>query len=228
MRKRRVSRQRRAAAAQHASPARGDQGKLKIPNPYYDGALQPLFNTGGWYTPYDVIPSPFNAANGYEVPDVASLILNYRHNRFAITPSLHYANGSNYGSPLVWPGYVPQSCAKQPAKTPLTPGVSCPGGSIGAIFLPDPYSGQFDNLGAFMQPARALAQSADELRPDAPRMTLTFQAVNLYNHCFQRGYRLGQLRDVRLLEPAVEHSGARGKLREESAGAAALSVRNVL
>ena len=51
-----------------------DQGKLKIPNPYYRQALQPLFDTGGWYTPYDVIPSPFNAANGYEVPDVASLI----------------------------------------------------------------------------------------------------------------------------------------------------------
>ena len=40
------------------------------------------------------------------------------------------------------------------AKTPLTPGVSCPGGAIGAIFLPDPYSGRFDNLGAFMQPAQ--------------------------------------------------------------------------
>ena len=42
-----------------------NQGKLKIPNPYYRSALQPLFNTGAWYTPYDVIPSPFNAANGY-------------------------------------------------------------------------------------------------------------------------------------------------------------------
>ena len=51
-----------------------------------------------------MIPSPFNAANGYEVPDVASLILNYRHGRFAVTPSLHYVDGSNYGSPLVWPG----------------------------------------------------------------------------------------------------------------------------
>ncbi len=164
-----------------------DQGKLKIPNPYYRDALQPLFDTGGWYTPYDVIPSPFNAANGYEVPDVASLILNYRHGRLAVTPSLHYADGSNYGSPLVWPGYVPQSCSAQPAKTPLTPGVSCPGGAIGAIFLPDPYSGRFDNLGAFVQPAELSAnlQASYDL---SPRMTLTVQAVNLYNQCFQRGY----------------------------------------
>ncbi|MBV8530610.1 MAG: TonB-dependent receptor, partial [Candidatus Eremiobacteraeota bacterium] len=164
-----------------------DQGRLKIPNPYYHEALQPLFDTSGWYTPYDVIPSPFNAANGYEVPDVASLILNYRHGRFAVTPSLHYNDGSNYGSPLVWPGYVPQSCSAQPSKTPLTPGVSCPGGAAGAVFLPDPYSGKFDNLGAFVQPAEFSLnlQASYDL---TPRMTLTVQAVNLYNQCYQRGY----------------------------------------
>ena len=164
-----------------------DQGKLKIPNPYYGDILQPLFDTSGWYTPYDVIPSPFNAANGYEVPDVASLILNYRRGKLAVTPSVHYNDGSNYGSPLVWPGYVPQSCSAEPDKTPLTPGVKCPGGSIGAIFLPDPYSSRFDNLGAFLQPSELSAnlQTSYDL---SPRMTLTVQAVNLYNHCFQRGY----------------------------------------
>jgi hypothetical protein len=163
------------------------QGRTKIPNPYYHDAFQPLFNTGAWYTPYDVIPSAFNAANGYEVPDVASLIVNYRHGKFALTPSLHYEDGSNYGSPLVWPGYVPQSCSSQPSKTPQTPGVSCAGGTIGAIFLPDPYSGHFDNLGAFMQPAQ-LSLNLQTSYDVAPNMTLTLQAVNLYNHCFQRGY----------------------------------------
>ncbi len=165
----------------------GDQGKLQIPNPYYHEALQPLFDTTAWYAPYDVIPSPFNAANGYEVPDVASLILNYRRGRVALTPSLHYVDGSNYGSPLVWPGYVPQSCASQPAKTPQTPGVSCPGGAIGAIFLPDPYSGRFDNLGAFMQPAQ-LTLNLQTSYDVSARVTLTVQAVNLYDRCFQRGY----------------------------------------
>lgn len=164
-----------------------DQGKLKIPNPYYHEALQPLFDTGAWYTPYDVIPSAFNAANGYEVPDVASLILNYRHGRVAVTPSLHYSDGAPYGSPLVWPGYVPQSCSKEPSSTPLTPGVSCPGGAAGAVFLPDPYSGRFDNLGAFVEPAELTAnlQASYDV---TPRMTLTVQTVNLYNQCFQRGY----------------------------------------
>ena len=175
-----------ALLANNQSGAR-DAGKLKIPNPYFHQGLQPLFDTNGWYTPYDVIPSAFNAANGYEVPDVASLIVNYRKGRFAITPSLHYSDGSNYGSPLVWPGYVPQSCAAEPSKTPLTPGKSCPGGAAGAIFLPDPYSGKFDNLGAFIQPAQ-LTLNLQASYDVSPRVTLTVQAVNLYDDCFQRGY----------------------------------------
>ncbi len=166
------------------SAAPSNAGKLNIPNPYYNQPLQGLFNDNAWYTPYDVIPSPFNAANGYEVPDVASLILNYRKGRLAITPSLHYVNGANYGSPLVWPGYVPQSCSAQPAKTPTTPGLNCTGG---AIFLPDPYSGKFDNLGAFMQPAE-LTLNLQLSYQVSRNATLTFQAVNLYNKCFQRGF----------------------------------------
>ncbi|HZV77036.1 MAG TPA: TonB-dependent receptor [Candidatus Babeliales bacterium] len=175
------------ASLRNTESGTGDQGKLLIPNPYYDDPLEPLFDTGAWYTPYDVIPSPFNAANGYEVPDVASLIFNYRHGKLAVTPSLHYVDGSNYGSPLVWPGYVPQSCAAEPSKTPQTPGVSCSGGATGAIFLPDPYSGQFDNLGAFIQPAE-LSVNLQASYDISPRMTLTVQAVNLYNQCYQRGY----------------------------------------
>jgi Carboxypeptidase regulatory-like domain/TonB dependent receptor len=176
-----------AASLANTQSGTGNQGKLQIPNPYYHDALEPLFDPGAWYAPYDVIPSPFNAANGYEVPDVASLILNYRHDKLAVTPSLHYLNGSSYGSPLVWPGYVPQSCSAEPDKTPLTPGRSCSGGSIGAIFLPDPSSGRFDNLGAFMQPAE-LSLNLQTSYDLTPRMTLTVQAVNLYNRCFQRGF----------------------------------------
>ena len=82
---------------------------------------------------------------------------------------------------------MPQSCSSQPGKTPLTPGVSCPGGAIGAIFLPDPYSGHFDNLGAFMQPAQ-LSLNLQTRHDLTPNVTLTLQAVNLYNHCFQHGF----------------------------------------
>ncbi|HTU82692.1 MAG TPA: TonB-dependent receptor [Candidatus Acidoferrales bacterium] len=174
-----------AAPVLRNDQANSGASSLLIPNPYYHGTLQPLLDTSAWYTPYDVIPSPFNAANGYEVPNVASLILNYRHGKFSVTPSLHYVDGSYYGSPLVWPGYVPQSCSKMP--NAATPGEYCPGGNIGAIFLPDPYTGQFDDLGSLRQPSE-LSLNVQATYDVTPEVSLEFQAVNLYNSCFQRGY----------------------------------------
>jgi hypothetical protein len=163
-----------------------------IPNPYYRAALQPLLDTSAEYAPYDLVPSPFSGANGYEVPDVATLVLNYRHDKFAVTPSLHFDDGASYGSPLVWPGYVPQSCTAPPSRTPATPGATCggtlpDGQAIGAIFLPDPYTGKFDDLGAFTQPSE-LSANVQASYDFSPRVTLTVQAVNLYNRCYQRGY----------------------------------------
>ncbi|MGZ6217268.1 MAG: TonB-dependent receptor domain-containing protein [Vulcanimicrobiaceae bacterium] len=159
---------------------------LNIANPYFNSPAQPLLDRNGWYAPYDITPSPFTAANGYETPDVASLILNYRKGRFAITPTISYSSGSVYGSPLVYPGYVPQSCAADPAATPATPGVSCSGGSIGALFLPDPYTGKFDAPGSFHQPWQLSAnlQMSYDINP---RVTVTLIANNIFNKCYQWG-----------------------------------------
>lgn len=181
---------------QNASPTLLNASSNSIANPYYSGAAQPLLDRNAWYAPYDVTPSPFNAANGFETPDVATLILNYRHNKFAITPSIAYSSGSVYGSPLVYPGYVPQSCTADPAATPLTPGVSCTGTyttasgatlSPGAIFLPDPFTGgKFDAPGSLRQPSQ-LTLNLQMSYDISPRATLTLIANNIYNKCFQRG-----------------------------------------
>jgi hypothetical protein len=170
----------------------GSGCSVRVPNPYYHEPLQALLDPNGWYQPYDVIPSAFNAANGYEVPNVLSLIVNYKHAKFSVTPSLRYVDGSFYGSPLVWPGYVPQSCTKVPSATPLTPGATCPGttvngASIGSIFLPDPYTGTFDNLGSLREPSE-LSLNMQMSYDVSQNVTLEVQAVNLYNTCFQRGY----------------------------------------
>jgi len=184
-------------------------------------------DTGAYYSPYDAIPTPFNAGNGYEVPNVATLILNYKHDRFAITPTIRWDDGSNYGSPLVWPGYVPQSCAAQPSATPTTPGVSCPGSATqGAIFLPDPYTGRFDSLGSLRDPSE---------------LSLNLQASYDVTRAFDYGQRrepvspmlparlrVGQFAHVQLLEPAVEHLGPSRQLPHASTGASRLSVRYVL
>jgi hypothetical protein len=172
--------------------ASSNPGSLKIPNPYYNSALQPLLDVNGWYSPYDTIPGPFSYGNGYETPNVVSLILNWKHRKFAITPSLHYIDGSYYGSPLTYPGYVPQFCSKQPAATPTTPGITCnnPNNFTAnqAIFIPDPYTGsRFDNLGSLRQPSQFTLnlQMAYDV---TPQVSLTATLDNLVNVCGQRGY----------------------------------------
>lgn len=158
---------------------------LLVPNPYYASAPQPLMDRGAEYVPYDVVPGPFASGNSYAVPHVASLVLNYRHKKFAITPSLSYNSGSYYGSPLSWPGYVPQACSQLPSATPQTPGVSC--GSGGTIFMPDPYTQRFDGLGTLREPSQLVGNL--QLSYDVnPRMSVTVLASNVYNNCRQRGY----------------------------------------
>lgn len=180
----------------NAKPVFVNPGGVHVANPYYSGGLQPLLDRNGWFTTYDVIPTAFASANGFAVPNVATLVLNYKHDRFTITPNLTYSSGSFYGSPLVWPGYVPQSCTHNPALNPVAPGASCSGSytnasgttiSPGVIFLPDPYTHQFDSLGALRQPWQLTLnlQASYEVNEHA---TVTMTASNLFNQCFQRGY----------------------------------------
>ena len=165
---------------------------LLVPNPYYNSKPQALLDPSGSYVPYDVIPSAFASGNSYAVPDVLSLVLNWKHQKLTVTPTFTYNSGSYYGSPLSVPGYVPQNCSALPSATPTTPGVSCgvplTGSSLpSTLFVPDPYTGSFDSLGALREPSQLVAnlQVSYEM---SPRLTFTVIANNLYNHCFQRGY----------------------------------------
>jgi len=169
-------------------------GTLSIPNPYYNYALQPLLDKNGWYQPYDTIPGPFSYSNGFEVPNVISLILNYKHKNFTITPSLHYVDGSYYGSPLVYPGYVPQFCSQLPSKTPATPGLSCHNDGAAsynypsqAIFIPDAYTGRFDAPGSLREPSQ-FTMNLQMAYDVSPRISVTATLVNVVNVCPQRGY----------------------------------------
>ncbi|MGB8519257.1 MAG: TonB-dependent receptor [Candidatus Tumulicola sp.] len=182
--------------AGNSQSAFNNSGGVHVSNPYYNGTIEPLIDRNGWYTTYDVIPTAFSSANGFAVPNVATLLVNYKHNRFTVTPNLTYSSGSFYGSPLSWGGYVPQSCTRNPALNPVAPGASCSGSyqnaagttiAPGVIFLPDPYTHQFDTLGALQQPWQLTLnlQASYEINS---RATLTMTASNLYNQCFQRGY----------------------------------------
>lgn len=154
-----------------------------VTNPYYANAPQPLMDRNASYPTYDVIPGPFAGLNGYAVPHVLSLLLNYKHDRFSITPALTWNSGAEYGAPTVWPGYNPSSCTGV-----LTPGNADPATCSGLVFTPDPYNGnRFDTLGQFQQPWR-LTLGVGMTYDVTPSIKAQLGFVNLLDVCHQRGY----------------------------------------
>ena len=154
---------------------------VTISNPYFNNRPQPLFDRNGEYTPYDLIPSPFNGAIGYDVPFTASFVIGYKHAKFSATPTFTYSSGTWYGSPLTWPGYDPTSCSAVVSGTTADT-TTC----SNFIMIPDKYTGVFDSMGAFREPSRLTANLA--LAYDVtPRVKTTLTFANLVDQCFQRG-----------------------------------------
>jgi outer membrane receptor protein involved in Fe transport len=152
-----------------------------IANPYFNEKPQPLFDRNGQYTPYDLIPSPFNGAIGYDVPFTASVVVGFKAQKFTATPTFTFSSGTWYGSPLVWPGYNPTSCTGVTSGTTADP-TTC----SSFIFIPDKYTGAFDNMGAFREPSRLTANLALGYEV-TPRAKATLTLANLVDRCFQRG-----------------------------------------
>ena len=68
---------------------------------------------------YSIFPGGVgSSAAAYGAPYVATLLVNYKHDKFAITPSLQFAGGSKYGAPQSNPGIDPAAC------TAVLPGVA--------------------------------------------------------------------------------------------------------
>lgn len=163
-----------------------------VANPYYSQPYQTLMQDNAWYPTYDVIPGPAAAANGYAVPYVASLILNYKRKRLTVTSSWSFNNGAEYGSPTSWPGYMPNTC-HTPAGAWVAahgagadPALCDDGGSL-PLFIPDKFSGAFDGLGAFKQPWQ-LQSSIAFTYAVSPRVTAHLSLTNLLDICGQRRY----------------------------------------
>lgn len=159
-----------------------------VTNPYFNQPVQSLFPVNGEYTTYDQIPQPFVGSNGYETPSVATFVLNYRHRKLAITPSLTFSSGSSYGSPLSYPGYIPDGKCTNPTHPYTCSGfTSASGFALDYLFIPDAFSGGFDNLGAFKQPSR-LTLNLQTSYDISPRTRLTVTLTGLLDKCYQRGY----------------------------------------
>ena len=150
-------------------------------NPYWSAPAQSLLDPGQNFATYDVFPAGIGtAANAYNSPYVATMLLNYRHGRWAITPSLQFQGGGKYGAPESSPGIDPADPGCVPLQGSRRYDASaCPT----ALVIPDPFTGVYDNLGAFTQPNEFMfnLQASYDL---SPRITLTASMANIVNTCW--------------------------------------------
>jgi Carboxypeptidase regulatory-like domain/TonB-dependent Receptor Plug Domain/TonB dependent receptor len=184
-----------------------------IQNPYYNKPVQGELDPNGWYNPYTTAISPNQSGivSSYISPFVSSLILNYRHDRFSVTPSLQFQGGGYYGSPLDVNGYDPRTCAFNSAGSdangqqtgapgagppitslsPKTNPLQCnylsqtaPGlGQFSYLYIPDPQTGHFSAMGSYMNPNIITGNLAMQYQASS-RITLNVTGTNLFHACF--------------------------------------------
>jgi hypothetical protein len=173
-----------------------------IANPYYNAPVRPLFDLNGSYAPFNTIPGGIESTNAsYETPVTATLVLNYKVNKLSISPQFQFFEGVPYGAPLVGYGVNPATCAAltggSVAGDPrykfggtgnpfdaLTCGAAAnnPNGLPTSVPVPDPFTGNFDNLGAFKSPNEIMMHM--QIGYDvSPRVALTLNLVNLVSSC---------------------------------------------
>ncbi len=159
-----------------------------ILNPYYGMSAQPTLGSNAWYAPGLDFP--------YVSPNTFALVLNYRHDKFAITPALSLQEGTTYGTPADVQGLDPRSCTVNQGSlhvkgvNPLMPDyTSCgfaltsDGTSPGTLYIPNPQTGAFDGFGQFRQPWQ-LNLGAQASYDFTPRITGRVFVTNLVNECF--------------------------------------------
>jgi hypothetical protein len=168
-----------------------------VANPYWNAPVQNLFDTNATYYPYNqTFGTGFSAnASSYNIPHVATLILNYKHDKWAVTPSFQLTAGGRYGSPVQGVGVAPDLGGCTPltgatvAGDPRYP-YGAPGGSpylaqncLGSITAVDPFTGHFDAPGEFIEPSQLVANLGVSYQANK-RLKLNVLAVNVFGTCF--------------------------------------------
>ena len=173
-----------------------------VANPYWNAPAQGLFDPKASYLPYSTIPGGIGTGvNAYNYPYVATLIMQWKHKKLTVTPSFQFVAGNRYGAPETTPGIDPANPACSPLNTSGSVGgdkrypYGAPGGSpydastcfdstgTFGIVIPDQYTGAFDALGAFREPAQLLGHL--RISYDlSPKITATLTMANLISTCF--------------------------------------------
>lgn len=166
-----------------------------IANPYFNAPAQGLVDTNGKYLPFSLVTGPIGAsANSYLVPFVATLILNYKKDKFAITPSLQFTGGQRYGVPETSSGIDPTAgCGALAGPIAGDPryqygaagGLPYDAASCAGVLnaIPNPLTKRFDGIGDFVNPSQLVANM--QLSYEASK-NITFVATfaNILNNCF--------------------------------------------
>jgi hypothetical protein len=169
-----------------------------ILNPYYSAPEQGLLSEGGWYNPYStaIAPNLNGSVSSYISPWVSSLILNWRHDKLAITPSFNFQSGGYYGSPLDTEGLDPRTCVQNSAAagitkvSPKTNPLQCnylsitgPGlGQFSYLYVPNPQTGSFlfDNI----EQPNSIVGNLQVAYDVSPRIRLSVTGGGLFRVCF--------------------------------------------
>ena len=170
-----------------------------IYNPYYGDSVQPMLNQYGWYAPGSTGLSPTDNPSTayYDSPLDATLILNYRKAKWAITPSLQLTEGNSYGGPLDVVGVDPRTCAQNSATagitavSPNTNPYQCDALSdvgtystaAASLYVPNFQTGSFASPGEFRNPW-VLATNLQLSYDISPKITATLTVADIFHTCF--------------------------------------------
>jgi hypothetical protein len=167
-----------------------------VANPYYNAPVQGLLDPKGNYPTFDTFPGGITStASTYGAPYIATLLLQYKHGPFTVTPSLQFLAGQRYGIPENTPGIAPDlitavlpgTAAGDPRYLYGSPGAAGQPYSVvnnqGTIPVPDLATGRFDAIGGFVQPS--FLQLNTQFSLDVTkRVTLVATLANLYTNYF--------------------------------------------
>ena len=168
-------------------------------NPYYNTPLQGHVSANNVPT-YDLLPGPVGAsADTFGAPYFATLVLNYKHDRFSITPSLQLQAGARYGSPESNYGIDPTTCsALAGSNSGNDPRYNVSGSGwggqngvagydatscTGTLPVPNVLSKHFDGLGEYVQPTQLVGNLQISYEA-SPKVTLVGTFANVVNTCF--------------------------------------------
>lgn len=162
-------------------------------NPYWnDSAAHSLIDPSQQFPTYDIFPATIgSSASAFGAPYVGTIVLNYKHDKLSLTPSLQLQGGQRYGAPETEPGIAPDTnCGVLAAGTNSNYPYGNPGanaydatGCGGGVVLPNPFTKNFDNLGSFVQPSQLMLNM--QVSYDVSnKVTLTGTFANLANKCF--------------------------------------------